>query len=461
MKDVLVKGVENGRRDHEAADGHPEAVCEGHEGQGDDEAGHEGGHEDDERLGGQQVEEEPHDPGEEGLGRGLEVGQPVRDDGEEDGDEEQVGDADEEVCDDELAGAVEPVAQVLDVLEAVLEEGGHVGDGHEGHEGRPEEDGVDKGLDGLLVRREAHPHGAHHDGEPGVHGDADAVGHDVAVRLDQGAVQEGEGEVQRRRPPHLGQVERVRGRGEVGDEGGRLAGLRRLEPLRVEGVEARRRAGGVVREVEVDELEEELGRVGVVGDGGAEGAKVRHDGGDGPAEVRLAGRQEHQPVEEVEGGRGRLVDGADDDEGVAPGHGAQVAHDLARGGRVEARRGLVEEQDARAGDELAGHADAALLPARYALADGRADERRRLRREPEGGQEGVDAEDAFFPGERAVAFMSALVSFGVEEGGTTSCWRDGRKTRASPAPSVSRSARLLVPRSRSVGERPIATLGCR
>lgn len=90
VEDVLPERVQDGRGHEEAADGHPEAVGEGDEGQGDDEVGEDGGDEDDEGFGGHEVEEEPHHPGEEGGAVGAEVGEPVGDDGEEDGDDDCV-----------------------------------------------------------------------------------------------------------------------------------------------------------------------------------------------------------------------------------------------------------------------------------------------------------------------------------------------------------------------------------
>lgn len=86
MEDVSPERVEDLLRNQEPADTHPEAVCEGHDGQGDDEVRKDGGDEDDERFCGDKVEEDPHDEGEEGCGGGLEVGEPVGDDGEEGGD---------------------------------------------------------------------------------------------------------------------------------------------------------------------------------------------------------------------------------------------------------------------------------------------------------------------------------------------------------------------------------------
>lgn len=113
VEDVLVEDVEDGRLDcgraprllgrpprfdvekrggggrqltHEPPDRHPQTISKGDEGQRDHEAREQRRHEDDEALGGDEVEEEPHDPDEEGLGCGLEVAEPVADDRVEDGD---------------------------------------------------------------------------------------------------------------------------------------------------------------------------------------------------------------------------------------------------------------------------------------------------------------------------------------------------------------------------------------
>lgn len=135
MEDVFVEHVQDGRLDHEPVEAHPQTIRKCDERKGDDEVGEERGHEDYEAFGGQQVTEEPEDPGEEGGGGGLEVDEPVGDDGEEQRKEEEVGKADEEVGDHQSGGAVQAVATFFDVLEVVLEPGGAVGDGHEGHEG--------------------------------------------------------------------------------------------------------------------------------------------------------------------------------------------------------------------------------------------------------------------------------------------------------------------------------------
>lgn len=192
-KDVFPKDVEDLVRDEEPADGHPQAVCEGGDGEGDDKVGEEYGDEDDEGFGGEEVKEEPHYPVKECGSCGLEVGEPVGNDREEDGDEEEIRQADEEVCEEEGGGAVETVGAFFGEGEVVFEEGRDVGNGHEGHEGGAKEDGVDEGLDVVLVLFETEPDSAHHDGETHVHGDADAVDEDVAVTLDPETVEESQG----------------------------------------------------------------------------------------------------------------------------------------------------------------------------------------------------------------------------------------------------------------------------
>ena len=57
VEDVLPEDIEDGGRDEEAADGHPEAVGEGGQGQADDEVGEDGGHEHDEGFSGHEIEE--------------------------------------------------------------------------------------------------------------------------------------------------------------------------------------------------------------------------------------------------------------------------------------------------------------------------------------------------------------------------------------------------------------------
>lgn len=94
---VPPKDIQNGRIDKEATDAHPQAVRKGGESQGDDEDGENRRHEHDEGFGRDEVEEQPHEEGEEGRGVWAEVTEPVGDDGEEGGDEEEPGQADEEI----------------------------------------------------------------------------------------------------------------------------------------------------------------------------------------------------------------------------------------------------------------------------------------------------------------------------------------------------------------------------
>lgn len=88
VEDVSPEGIEDLLRNQEAPDAHPQAVCEGYNGESDDEVREDGCYEHDEGLGGDEIEEDPHDKGEEGGCGGLEVGEPVRDDGEEGGDDD-------------------------------------------------------------------------------------------------------------------------------------------------------------------------------------------------------------------------------------------------------------------------------------------------------------------------------------------------------------------------------------
>jgi hypothetical protein len=58
MPAIPPKDIQLRHRDEETPDGHPEAIGESREGEGGDEDGCQGGDEDDEGFGGQEVEEE-------------------------------------------------------------------------------------------------------------------------------------------------------------------------------------------------------------------------------------------------------------------------------------------------------------------------------------------------------------------------------------------------------------------
>lgn len=77
---VPPKHIDHLRAHQETADAHPQAVGKGRDGQRDDEDREERRDEHDKGLGRDQVQEEPHDPGEEGLAGGTEIAKPVRDD---------------------------------------------------------------------------------------------------------------------------------------------------------------------------------------------------------------------------------------------------------------------------------------------------------------------------------------------------------------------------------------------
>lgn len=88
MKHISPEHIQNFGANQEAADTHPQAVCERGQRERDDEVWEEGRHEDDQRFAGEQVEEEPHYPCEEGAGRWAEIVEPVGDDGEDERDED-------------------------------------------------------------------------------------------------------------------------------------------------------------------------------------------------------------------------------------------------------------------------------------------------------------------------------------------------------------------------------------
>ncbi len=134
VEDVFPEHIQSAHGDEEAVYAHPETVGESGDCEGDYEDRENGTDEDDERFGGDEVEEEPEDPDPEGVRCVVEVGEPVFNDGEEDGNEEEVGETDEEVCDCEGQGAAESVGAFFGEGGAVFEVGGHVGDSHEGHE---------------------------------------------------------------------------------------------------------------------------------------------------------------------------------------------------------------------------------------------------------------------------------------------------------------------------------------
>ena len=161
VEDVFPENIQSAHWNEEAVHAHPKTVGESGDCEGDYEDGEDGTDEDDEGFGSDEVEEEPEHPDPEGVRCVVEISEPVFDEGEEDGDEEEIGETDEEICDCEGEGAAEAIGAFFGEGGAVFEVGGHVGDGHEGHECGAEEDGVDEGLDGGLGGGEAEEDGAH------------------------------------------------------------------------------------------------------------------------------------------------------------------------------------------------------------------------------------------------------------------------------------------------------------
>jgi len=77
MEDISPENIQQLRADHKAVHRHPQSVSEGCKGKRDDEIGEDRRDQDDKRFGGDEVEKEPHNPGEECLGCWLEVPKPV------------------------------------------------------------------------------------------------------------------------------------------------------------------------------------------------------------------------------------------------------------------------------------------------------------------------------------------------------------------------------------------------
>lgn len=297
------------------------------------------------------------------------------------------------------------VSPLLDKERSVFQESWNVCDGHEGHERTAEEDGIDKGLDIALIGLQAEPYGAHHHRQAHVHGDADAVGDDVAVRLDERAVDESHwnGERPGGSVLHLRVEIRVHGvaRHLVRELIHRGGGEARLMPRRMDHVQLLVDLAPIAGEVGVDEIDDELGRVHVERDWEAAGIEVGLDFRYGTAVRGPALREQQELVEHGEGRGRRLMDRRDDDQIVLFRDVLDERDHLERRGGVQTRRRLVEEQQLRAGDELRGHADATLLATRDALPDGCSDEVVGLARQAEGGQEGFDALDALELADRA------------------------------------------------------------
>lgn len=132
--------------------------------------------------------------------------------------------------------------------------------------------------------------------------------------------------------------------------------------------------GGDAVEVAGGEVEEELG--GVHGDAGgeAEGGEVAHAAAGAAVVDGVALGDEQQLVEHVEHPAGGLVDGGDHrPSGRRPGEAAEHDEELRRRRGVEARGGLVEEQQRRVDEDLVPDARPLPLAARHAAHERAAD----------------------------------------------------------------------------------------
>jgi len=190
VEDVAPEGVQVSRANHETHSAHPETVGKGSGSQSNDKDRNDTGDEDDKGLSGNQVEEEPHDPHPEASSCAAEVTKPVHDNAEEQGDDEEIRKSSQEVANKERRGSVETIGTLLHENGAVLEVSRDVSDSHERHEGTSKEDSISKSLEVVLRCFQAQPDGSHHNGQTHVHGDTDAIGDDVTVRLDEIAMDE-------------------------------------------------------------------------------------------------------------------------------------------------------------------------------------------------------------------------------------------------------------------------------
>ena len=242
-----------------------------------------------------------------------------------------------------------------------------------GHVGGDDEDDPHEGLDACLVVLHVVPNPAENEGEKDLEHHPEGDGKHVAV----GALKGPPGQVVQVAEPAAALVDgHHRQRGQVTAAGlGLELGHARLRvnhgvhglllPLGVLlppvvapgiGQQLDARPRGLFQRlrpvVHADGVEEEIADVVLRGADKAVGGKVRHRLVGGAKEDGAAFRDEDERVEEVVDGRARLVD--DRHHRPPPNlgqalHGAHHAQGLVR---IEAARGLVQEQDAGVADEL-------------------------------------------------------------------------------------------------------------
>lgn len=169
----------------------------------------------------------------------------------------------------------------------------------------------------------------------------------------------------------------------------------------------------VLVEVDVDEVEEELGRIGSGWHVISYSVEVLGSVVDGPEITRLAHGQQRQFVEQLIGHRRRLVDRGDDDElgdPVSPGIvgervGTQGTHVIPPGdildifyhfctqSRVQTTRRFIQEENSWVRDEAARYTKALLLAATEAFLDGCSDNSMGLSLQSKAGNQVVDPVD--------------------------------------------------------------------
>lgn len=159
-----------------------------------------------------------------------------------------------------------------------------------------------------------------------IHGQTDPICDHVPVALDKRPVEQREHQAEEARPPvgdgGGGRGRRVLEAAAVGSAlslgqrhlGGQAAAALRGGPGLLPLVEPGLGLGLVGRKVDVDQLQQPLGRVRVVRDAEAQPLVVEPQVGDGAEVVRLPLRQEADLVEERKGRGGGLVDAGNDYE---------------------------------------------------------------------------------------------------------------------------------------------------
>ena len=301
VKHVAPEGVQVSRANHETHCAHPETVGEGGGGKSDDEDRTDTGDEDNKRLGGNQVKEEPHDPHPEASSRAAEVTKPVHDNAEEQSDDEEIRKPSQEVADKERRGSVKTIGALLHENGAVLEVSRDVSDSHERHEGTSKEDSIGESLQIVLRCFQAQPDCSHHHSQTHVHGDTDAIGDDVTVRLDEVTMDKCNHDSKPVSADLLVVIGLLGRRVAVQDLAVDSVHLFCVEaralPCAGDHLKLRNEFASVMSEIGVNEVDDEFGGVHVERDGEAAGIEERLDVLDWSRVCRVAMGEEEKLVE--------------------------------------------------------------------------------------------------------------------------------------------------------------------